>query len=121
MSPAARRWLYWSPRVLAILYVLFTSIFALDVFEGNPPLPQLLLGLAMHLIPTAILVVALVVAWRWEWFGALVFGGLGVAYVIFFWHRFAWTVHLSVAGPAILVGLLFLLGWTYRKELRARG
>ncbi len=121
MSPVTRRLLYWTPRILAILFALFISIFAFDVFEGNPPLPRLLLGLFMHLIPTFVLIIALVLAWRWEWVGALIFGGLGVFYIVWSWGRFNWSAPVFIAGPALLVGLLFLLGWMYRRELRARG
>ena len=36
MSNSSRRALYWAPRALSILYILFLSMFALDVFsEGR--------------------------------------------------------------------------------------
>jgi glucose-6-phosphate-specific signal transduction histidine kinase len=119
MIPAARRWLFWTPRILTILFAAFISIFALDVFEGHPSLGQLLVALGMHLIPTAVLLVTLALAWRWEWVGALVYSALGVLYIVTMWGRFSWDVYALIAGPAFLLGLLFLLGWHYRTELRA--
>jgi len=121
MSPVVRRLLFWTPRVLGIAFAAFISIFAMDVFTAHYSLPQLLVALGMHLIPTALVVVALIVAWRWEWVGAALFFGLGVAYIVTMWGRFPLNVYFAIAGPAFLMGLLFLLGWIYRKELRARG
>jgi hypothetical protein len=121
VNPAARRWLFWSPRVLTILFAVFISLFALDVFAGHRPLGQKLLALAMHLIPTGAVLLTLALAWRWEWIGALLYAGLGVLYVVWAWGRFGWDVYVIIAGPMFLVALLFLLGWRHRAELRARG
>jgi hypothetical protein len=118
MSPIARRLLFWTPRGLGIAFALFVSLFAMDVFDGHYRLPQLLLALGMHLVPTALIVVALAVAWRWEWVGAVLFSGLGVAYIVSMWGRFSWDTYALIAGPAFLVGLLFLLNWRHRAELR---
>jgi hypothetical protein len=120
MSPVVRRLLFWTPRVLAIAFALFISVFALDVFDEHYGLPQLLVALGMHLIPTALVALALAVAWRWEWVGAALFFGLGVAYIVTMRGRAQWDWYLFIAGPAFLVGALFLLNWRYRAELRAR-
>jgi hypothetical protein len=120
MSPVARRLLFWTPRVLGIAFTLFISVFAMDVFNEHYRLPQLLLALGMHLIPTALVAVALVVAWKWEWVGAVLFFGLGVAYIVSMWGRFGWDTYALIAGPAFFMGLLFLIGWRHRAELRAR-
>ena len=121
MSPGARRWLYWAPRALTILFAVFISLFALDVFDGRHSLVESLVGLAIHHVPTGLILVPQIVARRWEWVGALLFAGLGVAYVVMAWGDVPAVAHLLIAGPAVLVGVLFLLGWLYRKELRARG
>jgi len=120
MSPIARRLLFWTPRVLGIAFALFISVFALDVFGEHYPLPQLLIALAMHLIPTALIVATVAVAWRWEWVGAVLFFGLGAAYIAGTRSHFDWTACAAIAGPAFLMGLLFLLNWRYRAELRRR-
>ncbi len=120
MSPAARRWLFWTPRVLGIAFVLLISAFAMDVFNGHYGLAQLLVALGMHLIPAGLVLAALVVAWRWEWVGAVLFFGLGVAYIVTMRGRFEWSTYALIAGPAFLMGLLFLLNWRHRAELRRR-
>jgi hypothetical protein len=119
MSPIVRRLLFWTPRILGIAFALFISMFAMDVFGEHYSLPQLLVALGMHLIPTGLIAVALIVAWRWEWVGALLFFGLGVAYIVTVRHdRAPWDWYVFIAGPAFLMGLLFLLNWRYRAELR---
>ena len=82
---------------------------------------QTALALLMHLIPTFIMVAVLVVSWRREWIGGILFIVLGVLYVV--WARgrpFAvWFNFAGIAGPPLLIGVLFLLNWRYRAELRA--
>ena len=114
MGPAARRWIYWTPRVLTLLFAAFISVFALDVFNEHYRLPQLLVALGMHLIPTALILAALLVAWRWEWAGTLLFLGLGVLYILTMHGRARWDWYLLIAGPLFLVALLFLVGWRVR-------
>lgn len=63
MSQFSARLLYWSPRVLGIAYVIFISIFALDVFGEAHGLLQTGLALAVHLIPSMVTVAILIVAW----------------------------------------------------------
>jgi hypothetical protein len=120
MNLATRRTMFWAPRVLGILFALFISVFALDVFNEHYRPAQLAVALAMHLIPTALAVVALVIAWRWEWVGAVLFFGLAVLYWLTMHTRAHWDWYLAIAGPLVLVGLLFLFGWIHRRELRAR-
>ncbi len=114
-SKPAMRWLYWLPRVLAILFALFISLFALDIFDMHLDFWGTLVGLAMHLIPTAILVVILVVAWRWEWIGGVAYPLLGVLYSLQA-RGLPWTNHLILAGPVVLIGLLFWASWLSRRK-----
>jgi F0F1-type ATP synthase assembly protein I len=65
----AHEFLYWAPRALCITFALFTSVFALDVFEEGHGFWTTALGFIMHLTPTFILLVLLALSWRWEWIG----------------------------------------------------
>jgi hypothetical protein len=114
----SRQLLYWSPRVLCIVVALFTSMFALDVFGEGKGFWGTTLALLVHLIPTYVVLIVLAVAWRWEWVGATLFTALAVLYVIRFWGRFVWPTYVLISGPLLLVGVLFLLNWRYRRELR---
>jgi hypothetical protein len=101
----------WFPRILAILFALFLSVFALDVFAEPNGFWPTLLALLMHLVPSAIVVLVLAIAWRWEALGATLFCALGIVYLLFEWGRFAWTAYAFIAGPLILIGALFLADW----------
>jgi hypothetical protein len=120
MGPAARRWVFWTPRVLTILFAAFTSIFALDVFDQHYAPARLILALGMHLVPTFLVIVALLVAWRWEWVGAALFFALGILYIVTMHARARWDWYLFISGPLFLVGLLFLAAWRERTEARRR-
>jgi ABC-type dipeptide/oligopeptide/nickel transport system permease component len=110
--------LFWAPRLLCIAFAVFVSLFALDVFEEGYGLWRTLAALAMHLIPTAIILAVLALAWRWEWIGAVVFTGLALLYVRFAQARghLEWTLVISL--PLLLLAALFLVNWVKRAELR---
>lgn len=117
MKPMTRRWLFWLPRVLTILFALFLGVFALDVFEEGLGFWRSVLALLMHLTPTWIVLVVLAVSWRWEWVGAVLYTALAVLYAWFAVGRGhpEWTLIISV--PLLLVGGLFLLDWLRRPSL----
>jgi hypothetical protein len=116
MTPAATRLLFWTPRVLGIAYVIFISLFALDVFAEHAGFVDTAIALALHLIPSAVAAAALLVAWRWEGAGALFYAVAAVAYM-FMARRLDWI--LVISGPLIVVAILFLMNQLYRRELRA--
>jgi hypothetical protein len=118
MSTRAKRLLFWTPRILCILFAGFVSLFALDVFGEGYGLWETILALLIHLVPTYIVLIVLAIAWRWEWVGAILFGVLGVWYILMAWGRFPWTTYLIMSGPLFLIGVLFLLNWVYRRQLR---
>jgi hypothetical protein len=70
MSLTSRRLLFWTPRILCILFAVFLSLFALDVFDEHLGFWKTLLALAIHLIPTWIVLGAMMLASRWQWVGA---------------------------------------------------
>ena len=120
MKTSTKRILFWTPRILCLLFAAFISLFALDVFGDHQGLWQTTLALLIHLIPTGILLLILAVTWRWEWVGGLLFPALGAFYIVAFWGRFHWSAYAILSGCLFLLGALFLLGWKYRMELHAK-
>jgi hypothetical protein len=118
MNETLKSILYWTPRAASIIFILFVSIFAFDVFGQNYGFWELLWVLFLHLIPSLVLLGALIVAWRYEWVGAVLYIGFAVWYLATMWGRFDWSAYAILAGVPILVGLLFGVGWFYRKEIR---
>jgi len=110
--------LFWTPRILTILFALFISLFALDVFGEGNTFWQTVLALFIHLIPTFLIIIFLLFAWRWEWIGAVVYNALGMLYIIMLYGRFPVSVYFTISGPLFLVGILFLLNWIFREKLK---
>lgn len=109
--------LYWAPRVLCITFAGFICIFALDVFSESKNVWQLLLGLLMHLIPTFLLIIILLLSWHREWIGGILFTGLGLLYLAAFRGRMDLLASVVFALPLMITGILFLFNWRYREEL----
>ena len=120
MKRPVKRLLFWTPRVLCILFAVFVSLFALDVFGEGYGFWGTMLALLMHLIPTGVILIVLAISWRWEWVGGILFTALGVLYLVMFWGRFHWSAYLLISGPLLLVGILFLINWLYRARLRTQ-
>ncbi|MBL7809574.1 MAG: hypothetical protein JNN28_17270 [Saprospiraceae bacterium] len=107
----AHQWyaaLTWFPRVLAIVFALFISVFALDSFEGHASFLEKLGHLLVHLIPTALVVGALIVAWRYRIIGGLVFMMLGMAFTIHFGTWKEPELFLLFSVPLFVTGLCFI-------------
>ena len=121
---------YWVPRVLSILFLLFLSLFSLDVFSMRLGFWETVAGPLIHNIPAFILLAALIVAWQHEIVGGVAFllaGFLYAALVLstavtgqFEWFMLVWI--LQISGIAFLIGILFLVGWARKRRTgRARG
>ncbi len=89
---------YWLPRILAIFYICFFGVFAFDVFGK----PQWLLALFMHLIPSIVLLLFTVVAWKKERVGGILFCLAGVFILVFY-------SSIPIALPAFVISFLFFL------------
>jgi len=114
----AQQLLYWAPRTLCIVFAAFISLFALDVFGEAKGFVATSLALLIHLIPTFVIIGVLVFSWRREWIGGILFIVLGILYVVWAWGKFPLSTYLLIAGPLVVTGILFLLNWRYRSDLR---
>jgi glucose-6-phosphate-specific signal transduction histidine kinase len=117
MTRRSSKLLLWSPRVLGILVCLFLSVFALDAFQGGKTVIEALPDFGGHIAPMLILLAIVAVSWRWEWVGALVFTGLGVGYAYVARDHLSWIP--VIAGPLLVVGILFFWSWVHHKADRA--
>lgn len=98
------------PRVLALLFVGFLSLFALDVFSEYQGW-NTVFALLIHLVPSLVLLTVVVIAWRFELVGAVVFIGAAVFYVWDVGFGRPWSWYAAIVGPALLVGLLYFGSW----------
>ena len=120
MPKKINQYLYWTPRVLAILFILFLMMFSLDIFDMDLDFWGTVLGLFMHNIPALILAAILAVSWKYEIVGGIGFIGGGLFYIgmLLKISELEWGMLIPIAlisGPAFLVGILFLVGWFKKK------
>jgi len=87
--------LHWTPRILAIVYIVFFSLFALDALDS-------LLGFAMHMIPSFILIALTIIAWKRRRLGGIIFCLAGI-FMLVFYHT------IWIALPAFVISFLLLL------------
>jgi hypothetical protein len=123
MANFSKRMLFWTPRILSILFIAFVSLFALDVFDGKQSFWQTILAFAIHQIPVFVMIAILILAWRWEWIGAVLYSALGLLYIV--WALFIQTHMpsqvilfsiLIIDGPVFLIACLFLANWRKRQQ-----
>jgi len=118
--PRVGKFIFWTPRILSIIFILFLAMFSLDVFEGNYGFWGTVAGLFMHNIPVIILSILLIIAWKHELVGAIAFILAGIFYIIFLlknsfeWYILSWAVQIS--GIAFFIGILFLINWKKKKK-----
>jgi len=119
------KFVYWAPRILSIIFILFLALFSLDVFGNNYGFWGTVTGLLIHNIPSFVLLIILLISWKHEIVGAIAFILAGLIYCginivdlltanPIEWYRLSWC--LTIAGPAFLIGILFLMGWLKKKK-----
>jgi len=116
-------WIYWTPRILSIVFILFLSLFSLDIFDMCNNFLNCALGLLMHNLPSIILLIVLLISWKYEIVGAIAFILAGLAYAGltlitasmsgFQWFYLSWI--LEISGIALFIGILFWIGWKRKK------
>ncbi len=110
---------HWLPRIICILAILFISIFAADAFE------QGLSAVLIHLIPSFVLLAFLIVAWKWEYIGGIIFILIGLGFTPFVFmlnynrnHSILDSLFtiLYITFPFIIVGILFIVSHLLKRK-----
>jgi hypothetical protein len=70
----------------------------------------------MHEIPVFILLLGIALAWRWPLIGTIIFVSFGLWYIATAWGVFPFITYLTIAGPPLLVGCLFLASWLEQRR-----
>ncbi len=108
----------WLPRMLCILAIVFISLFAADAFNSKLSFWKQLGGFFIHLIPSFILLAILILAWKNEFWGGILFivAG-GICAPVLFNSNFhvsqsvvkSLGVMIALVLPFIIVGILFII------------
>jgi hypothetical protein len=121
MDKKVNRILYWVPRVLSIIFIFFLALMSFDVVSSKLSFWQIFVGMLMHNIPTFILLIVLIISWKYEIVGGIAFILAGLIYIIITSINVAWYLALSwsltIAGPAFLIGVLFMINWFKKKQI----
>jgi hypothetical protein len=117
---------HWLPRIICILAILFVSMFALDAFAPGLTLWKQIGDFLIHLIPSYIMIALLVITWKWEYAGGIIFTIIGFAFCVSVFLRNYNRNHFSaaqslintliVAIPFVLVGILFIVSHNKKKQ-----
>ena len=99
----------WFPRILSIVFILFLSLFATDVFLMEGPLFQKIAGFLIHLIPSFCLLFFLLVAWRKPKEGGYLFLILSIIFTLRFQTYKNIYSFLLISLPLLIVGICFLI------------
>ena len=100
---------YWLPRVLVVLDICFYVLLSFDVFSANVSLIKNITGFIVQNIPSLILLLILLVSWKKEKIGGVLFLLAAVAFTFFFKTYGGWNSFFLISFPLILIGVLFLI------------
>jgi hypothetical protein len=117
MTKRVQKFLFWLPRILCILSIVFLSLFTLDAFSEGYGVWKSILSFLIHLIPSFVLLAVLIVSWYREWVGGALFTFAGIFYIIMMWGQFPWIFYFVLSGPLLLVGITFFMNWFYKKSI----
>jgi hypothetical protein len=120
--------LYWIPRILGILAILFVSMFALDSFSPERTFWQNTAAFVIHLIPSFVLLALLIFAWKCEKTGGFIMLVFSLAFSILVYEiNFRRTNSIAtglfdaliLGFPFILAGILFMINGHRKKKERS--
>lgn len=115
--------IHWAPRILTILSILLISLFALDSFGPGVPLLTQIGAFLMHMIPSAVLVAVLIIAWRHQLTGGIIFIITGLAlspflYSLNFRNNHSVWMSIGVVAiitlPFIVAGVMFIIDYYFK-------
>lgn len=114
VSSRLARIIRWAPRIAAMMIIFFTSLFSLDVFEMQAPALELLVGFLMHNIPSILMIVLLIFAWRRPAVGFVAFLVVAALFAAFFVRGLYSLPNLLLfVFPLLMVAALFYVDWKW--------
>ncbi len=104
----------WIPRILIILFIIFISLFALDVFGEYQGL-ELLVALFIHLLPAIVLIILLIVSWKYELVGGILLILIAIFALFFFNAKENPAAIPILILPVLIIAVLFLISHYSKK------
>lgn len=124
MNKKTRNLIFWTPRILSIIFIIFLSLFSLDVITPEASLKEIIIGLFIHNIPVFALTIILIISWHYEIVGGIFFILAGLLYIgqmtinaiNYGFAYFEISYSFIIAGPTFLIGSLFLIEWKKKSK-----
>jgi len=118
------------PRILAIVFIAFITLFSLDVFGSGTNIWDAILGFILHSIPSIALIILSIVFWKKPLVMGIIFIATGaflsVQSLIGFFSALSQTGEVygflisgtivTIALPAIIIGILFIIANKRQKK-----
>jgi len=108
--------LHWLPRILIVLFVLFISLFSLDVFFEGYSFLETVVALFMHLIPTFVLIGVVAVTWKNSRVGGILFVLMAAGFTFFFRTYRSIEAFLLLSFPLLIIASLFFIDDFMKKK-----
>jgi hypothetical protein len=99
--------LFLTPRILAIIYVVFIGVFSFTSGTGIT---------IAKIIPALLIAILLIFTWKKPVTGGIIFLVLGVLFVLFIEKARTILTFFLVSFPPILIGVLLLLSKVLKRE-----
>ncbi len=114
VNPRLAKIIRWAPRVASIIIIFFLTLFSLDVFDGSASWVEMLGGFIMHSLPSIVLILLLIFAWKRPLVGFWAFLIFGVLFGL----RFVRDIYsisnmLFFVFPFLLISGLFYMDWKW--------
>lgn len=105
---------HWIPRITGILMTLFIGMFALDAFQSGLTVWQQIRDFFIHLVPAYIVLATVLIGWKWDLAGCLIYLILAVFYATWAYQHPLWILGISV--PLLVLSVLFFLSWYLKRK-----
>ena len=110
----------WAPRIAGLGLAGFLALFALDALSNPQGILETTIAVIMGLAPALGVLAVVIIGWKHPGIAAVLFAVFAVMYSASAREHPGWI--LLIAGPLVLVSILFLLSWRGRvKDTRGSG
>jgi len=117
LSSRLSRVIRWAPRIASFLIIFFLTLFSFDVFSGNASFWQMLGGFLVHNLPSIVLLILLIIAWKRPIVGFISFLIFALAFTAFFVRSFISPNLFFFVLPILLIAFLYYADWQWNKKL----
>ena len=110
MFSKSNKWIIAATSI-GVLYALALLVFALDVFNKEQSISQTFSDVFLHLVPTVVVFLFVFVGYKNPLIGAIICLLSALIYIITGWANLHWTAHVVIAGPLLVLSILYIMSY----------